>query len=130
VLALGAEALAPAAAAAAVAVAAYYAGSDKHFATVDAENQEQLRRARESARTPIGFGAPQDGYDDFGNPVSAPGGGPRRSNGMVFKGDVFLDGKKVGDIVAKRLGEALSGPMLGTTGFDPSMHPAYQGLNP
>lgn len=50
-----------------------------------------------------------------------PGGG---SDGSGARGDIYMDGRKVGEIVSKHQAREASRPMAGTTKFDGSMTPA------
>jgi hypothetical protein len=44
-------------------------------------------------------------------------------------GTINLDGRKVGEFVAKQQARDFALPSNGTTGFDPSMAPAFQGIH-
>jgi hypothetical protein len=129
-LAAAAAAILPFAPLGAAALGFMAAGTDPRFATVDYTNSVDLRNARQAYRTPIGFGAPTDGYDEQGNPVSYNGPPSKGSNAPVtMTGTINLDGRKVGEFVAKQQARDFALPSNGTTGFDPSMAPAFQGIH-
>ena len=129
-LAAAAAAVLPFAPLGAAALGFMAAGTDPRFATVDYTNSVDLRNARQAYRTPIGFGAPTDGYDEQGNPVSYNGPPSKGSNAAVtMTGTINLDGRKVGEFVAKQQARDFALPSNGTTGFDPSMAPAFQGIH-
>ena len=93
---------------------AYDAGRDPHYA--EKEKARQLATSRASAAASraapqsSGF-VPQDGFGVDGRPIQ-------------LRGDINIDGKKVGSVVAR----GMSGPNTGTTGFD--LRTGYGGTMP
>ena len=119
---------------AATALGAYGAGTDPSWATPEAQNKRDLERARAAARSPLGFGPMTDGYDERGNPIGyqGPPSGVRNNQAPItMRGDVHLDGRKVGEILSEEQARRLRLPNSGRIGFDGTMSPSYSaGGNP
>lgn len=54
---------------------------------------------------------------------------PRDSSGGAMRGDVYLDGSRLGHWIGESLARQAGGPSNGTSGFDPRLGPAWPGAS-